>query len=130
MVDEDNTKFKEQVMSLVARLELVNDFDGAKLVKYLHRRLLNTREWYGGRYDRLRQWANAELNEKQRIRFFCIVANGTADVNESEPLTYAQRIKLMRWRMEKAEAELAALKATGAGRATGVKQVDGISKSV
>jgi hypothetical protein len=119
--ENDELQFELQVMSLVARLESVNDYDGAKLVKRLHSKLSHTRYWYGARHERLRHWAHAELNEQQCSRFFSIVANGTADVYE--PPTFEQQFNQMKWRMEKAEAELAALKATGVGRVTGIKRV-------
>lgn len=111
MALDDELEFDLQVAGLIARLESANDDTGAELVKRLHGRLEHTRYWYGTRHKRLWHWAHAELNEQQRNRFFSIVANGTAETNE--PPTYAQQYNQMKWRMEKAEAELAAIKTTG-----------------
>lgn len=109
--DDGELQLDVQVVALIARLESASDHEGAKVVKRLHGRLEHTRYWYGTRHERLWHWAHAELDEQQRSRFFSIVANGTADTNE--PPTFAQQFNQMKWRMEKAEAELAALKATG-----------------
>lgn len=102
------SQLETQVVALISRLELASDHDGAQLVKRLHERLEHTRYWYSIRHERLWHWAHAELNDQQRSRYFSIVANGTADI--TEPPTYAQQFNMMKWRMERAEAELVAVR--------------------
>lgn len=108
-----------RVMALVERLRKWPDLPGlnldkdlmheaADLLERVHSSLEFTRYWYITRHERLWQWAHAELNEQQRERYFSIVANGIADMNE--PPTYAQQYNMMKHRMERAEAELAALR--------------------
>lgn len=66
-----------------------------------------TRAWYATRFERLREFAD-KLPEAERHAFYSICANGTADVRE--PPTYAQMLNRMKHRVERAEAELAALR--------------------
>src|SRR5262249_40930782 len=66
------------------------------------------RYWYGCRFERLREFVDAELAEPLRMRYYSIVANGTADTNE--PPTYAQQFNMLKHRAEAAEAEAAKLR--------------------
>lgn len=104
----DEGRLDLRVMALVARLHAEGKYEDAKTVDQLMSRLEHTRYWYATRHQRLWHWAHAELAEPQRTRYFSIVANGTADVNE--PPTYAQQFNVMKWRMEEAERQLAALR--------------------
>ena len=71
--------------------------------------LEHTRYWYGTRLERLWHWAHEELTEPQKSRYFSIVANGTADVNE--PPTYARQLNVMNHDLKRSEAELASVTA-------------------
>lgn len=61
------------------------------------------------REQRLWQWAHEELSEPLKMRYFNIVANGTADV--MEPPVYAQQFNMMKYRAERAESERDAARA-------------------
>lgn len=61
------------------------------------------------RSQRLWKWAHEELSEPLKTRYFNIVANGTADWLEQPE--YAQQYNAMKHRAERAEAELAQLRA-------------------
>ncbi len=114
---EEDVPLDVRVSAIVERLRAANDVEAADLLDRVHSSLEHTRYWYGTRHERLWHWAHAELTEQQRQRFFSIVANGTASANE--PPTYAQQFNMMKWRMEKAEAEVVALrKASGSGAAS------------
>lgn len=104
----DEGRLDRRVMALVARLHAEGKHEDAKTVDQLMSSLEHTRYWYATRHERLWHWAKTELAEPQRTRYFSIVANGTADVNE--PPTYAQQFNVMKWRMEEAERQLAALR--------------------
>jgi len=107
MEDDENTQIEQQILALIENLEVSNKQEAVKLVKRLSGRLENTNYWYSTRLERLSQWARQELGEKQREQFFGIIANGSASADE--PPTYAQQYNRMKWRMEKAEAELIAI---------------------
>lgn len=81
----------------------------AEMLLELHSKLEHTDYWYGTRMARLFDWAHAELEEPLRLRYFSIVANGTADV--MEPPAYAQQYNQMKWRLEQALQEVQRLKA-------------------
>lgn len=83
-------------------------------VAELERRLEHTRQWTAARWERLSQWAREELPEPLKVRFFNILANGTADHMESPTLT--QQYNVMKHRAEKAESELVRLRAADPGR--------------
>jgi hypothetical protein len=103
-----DTRLDVQVFEMIVRLRAANNDDAATLLDHVHTRLEHTQCWYGSVHERLWHWAHEELNDQQRERFFSIVANGTAAVNE--PPSYAQQFNMMKWRMKRAEAELATLK--------------------
>lgn len=112
---EEDVPLDLRVSAIVERLRAANDVEAADLLDRVHSSLEHTRYWYSTRHERLWHWAHAELTAQQRERFFSIVANGTASVNE--PPTYAQQFNMMKWRMERAEAEVVALK-KGSGLGT------------
>jgi hypothetical protein len=107
-------RFERRAMELVARLHAVGQHEDAKTVDQVMCSLEHTRYWYAIRHERLWHWAHAELTEPQKTRYFSILANGTADVNEPPP-TYAQQFTAMKFRMEEAERQLAALRSSQAG---------------
>lgn len=90
---------RDQLRAEIARL--TTDLDDAKEI------LAYRDERSAQRWQRLWQWAHEELSEPLKTRYFCIVANGTADVMESP--TYAQQFNQMKHRAESAEAEVARL---------------------
>ncbi|HBO2190246.1 TPA: hypothetical protein L4G86_005371 [Pseudomonas aeruginosa] len=78
-------------------------------IKKAQNALAFTEQWYGVRHERLWHWAHAELNEEQKRRYFNIVANGTAE--HSDPPTFAQQLCRTKHRYERAEKEVATLRA-------------------
>lgn len=89
--------------------------DAESVIERLQARIEHSAYFYGVRLARLWHWAHEELDETQKSRYFCIVANGTAD--HMEQPTYAQQMNTLRHRAEAAEAELAKLRV-----ASGVKE--------
>jgi hypothetical protein len=79
------------------------------VIERLQARIEHSAYFNGVRFARLWHWAHEELSEALKSRFFCIVANGTAD--HMEQPTYAQQMNMLRHRAERAEAELAKLRA-------------------
>lgn len=106
-VSAEAITFEQSVKELSARLAKSGQTKDAKLVEDLSGRWQHTKCWYGTRHERLWHWAHAELTAEQKTRYFSIVANGTADMNE--PPTYAQQFNTMKWRMKEAECKLAEL---------------------
>lgn len=113
--EEEEALFDEQIRALIARLKTDNDQEAAKLVERLRFRLEFNQSWFSTRLERLWHWAHQELSEEQKDRYFNIVANGTAEMNE--PPTYAQELNIVKHRLEAAERELAALRRAAAGAA-------------
>jgi hypothetical protein len=64
------------------------------------------REWYSQRFERLSKFIREEIPEPQKTRYFSIIANGAADVNEQN--TYGYQMNLLRIEKEQAEAKCAA----------------------
>lgn len=84
--------------------------DSESVIERLQARIEHSAYFNGVRFARLWHWAHEELNETLKSRFFCIVANGTAD--HMEQPTYAQQMNRLRHRAELAEEELAKLRGT------------------
>ncbi|HUU21497.1 MAG TPA: hypothetical protein VM389_03090 [Phycisphaerae bacterium] len=72
-------------------------------------RVRSTQEWYAVRHERLAQWAREDLPDELRTQFFNIYANGTREPAEAP--TYMQMLQQAKWRAERAEKELARVRA-------------------
>lgn len=101
------------------------------------RRVEFTQEWYGTRIRVLGDWARKHGHELVKrtvadmyaetgdpLEYFAIMANGLPSIG-SHP-TYAQSLNMMRHRAEKAEAEIAKLKAELASANSSVQSYSGL----
>jgi hypothetical protein len=100
-------------LDLIATLQRKSGKSPAELRKEALEELERSRQWWAVRFQRLEDFARAELTPEQQHRFFSIVANGTA--SPADPPTYAQQMNMLRHELERVQAENRQLVKANAG---------------